>query len=337
VFNWEHYPFAKIEAADRKETPLVPSIPMLFHAIILVLMQVEKQYRNQDFLAELDKKILKPVEQRSYDKKLLITDTKGNGFLITACRKEHVKLIYDGSNVGLLSTLKLCNRLIDVFSVGSGFRQLVGGGHFVTCSCGTLSANATTSTSAAPAAIGILWPTTVERSESPAQGKSDSKTESRGSSGAPSPADNDSHSPGPDVEMGDNIASTNSNQPGRLDTMQVKQEAGDDTYQSDDEERENEEDLNEDDGLLRNLTLKECWEHMEKYIHITKKSVEKCYKNKFRDQERETETLKEQLTQANQRIAELEQRIKQETELNNKLRDRVDVIQKKLEKSSVKK
>ncbi|GAB5361839.1 hypothetical protein AAMO2058_000747100 [Amorphochlora amoebiformis] len=143
-FRWrEHYvnrfdpaSFAQGQslAIGPDETELVPSIPTIFHRILIILQEVEKANRNRDILENLDRKIVRHISEvtsasRSLDRKLILNNFGGHAYVINACRKEHVKLIYEGiEGTGLLESLGLCAQLIDVYAISPGrTRHCVGG------------------------------------------------------------------------------------------------------------------------------------------------------------------------------------------------------------------
>jgi len=171
-FNWKtHYVnrFDRSSIIDGQaltigpdETELLASIPVLFHRILSILQDVEKANRGRDVLQGLDKKILRPVSEllssnRSVDRKIVLEGVDGTEYIVSACRKEHVKLVYENSEGhGLLERISLCPGLIDIYYITPGrSRQCVGGlrarnNGSMTCACGggddsgTTTSNSTT-------------------------------------------------------------------------------------------------------------------------------------------------------------------------------------------------
>uniref|UniRef100_A0A7S3YP88 Uncharacterized protein n=1 Tax=Lotharella globosa TaxID=91324 RepID=A0A7S3YP88_9EUKA len=157
-FNWRTHYVNRFDPASiapgqsitigPAETELLPSIPTIFHRLLSILQQVERANKNRDILGGLDRKIVRQVAEvtsassRSLDRKLVLTNLQGQEYLVNACRKEHVKLIYEGmEGKGLLEKLGLCNHLVDVFAVAPGrSRYCVGGRgvrnhHALPCTC----------------------------------------------------------------------------------------------------------------------------------------------------------------------------------------------------------
>lgn len=146
-FNWQHY-HAR-DQQDIKNLPvkseLVPSIPAMFHCLLVVLQAAEKEFANIDILPLLDRKIVKPCagspaggrERREVDRRLLLTSPQGEEYIVNACRKEHIKLIYEGGphGGGLIGQLSLCPKLVDVFAVQPGKRVHVGQELTLACTC----------------------------------------------------------------------------------------------------------------------------------------------------------------------------------------------------------
>lgn len=134
-FYWkEHYNAAYGEGTIPRpsKTELVPSIPGIFARIIGILQAVHKESTGMDVVPSLDRKIAKPatVRDKGVDKRVqFISDLEGQDYVVNACRKEHVKLIYDGPDGGMLGKLRLCPYLIDVFAISpSGNRRHCVGG-----------------------------------------------------------------------------------------------------------------------------------------------------------------------------------------------------------------
>eukprot|EP00466_Bigelowiella_natans_P004575 jgi/Bigna1/79971/fgenesh1_pg.66_\ len=178
------------------ETELLASIPVLFHRILSILQDVEKANRGRDVLQGLDKKILRPVSELLSSNRVNNTAAAATvtiakmreptdaaptlgvspslmfidraltaklyskawmGPSTSACRKEHVKLVYENSEGhGLLERISLCPGLIDIYYITPGrSRQCVGGlrarnNGSMTCACGggddsgTTTSNSTT-------------------------------------------------------------------------------------------------------------------------------------------------------------------------------------------------
>ncbi len=113
----------------------------------------EQENKKLDILViGLDRKIVKPLSEcsslsRAYDKdkRLLLKDFDGIDYLVNACRKEHVKLIYDGPEGGLLEKIGLCNHLVDVYAIAPGKNRFAVGGSTLRnyssagCICGNVS------------------------------------------------------------------------------------------------------------------------------------------------------------------------------------------------------
>ena len=136
-------------------TELVPSIPTIFYKILAILSDNEYNLYEQEALAAMDKKLFKltsppptvpqqhqplhhvyhrhvlmhptdvPVDELDATK-LLLRDHKGGEYVVTACRKEHVRLLYE-TDASVLGRLGVCPLLLDVYSVQGGKKQLVGG------------------------------------------------------------------------------------------------------------------------------------------------------------------------------------------------------------------
>lgn len=117
-------------------TEVVASIPAIFHQIVSVLQTVEYATRKRDVLVELDKKIVKTMSSKevdlvpTLDRKLLLRSQACNqDYMIHACRKEHVRLIFaSADDGGVLGKLALCPLLIDLFLVQQGGKRSLAGG-----------------------------------------------------------------------------------------------------------------------------------------------------------------------------------------------------------------
>jgi len=141
-FRWaDHFPHV-VEPEVLRETPVVPSIPVLFHILLSEIQKVlERENPQGDLLKDLDRKIIKPVSGSGLDagrsKALLLKAHNGTEYVVNACRKEHVRLIYESgvgststggvvgaspSEGGMLAKMGLCPLLIEVFAVQPGPR-----------------------------------------------------------------------------------------------------------------------------------------------------------------------------------------------------------------------
>ena len=159
-FYWRHYPlFVPANAPPPVRRPvhteLVPSIPTIFYKVMGVLSDSEYNLYGYEALSLMDKKLYKPTapppapeQQHSpphhvlhrhvllhpsdvpVDEldatKLLLRDHAGGEYVVTACRKEHVRLLYD-TDASVLGRLGICPLFLDVYSVQGGKKALVGG------------------------------------------------------------------------------------------------------------------------------------------------------------------------------------------------------------------
>ena len=137
-------------------TELVPSIPTIFYKILAILSDNEYNLYEHEALASMDKKLFKltsppptsphqhqpphhvyhrhvllhptdvPVDELDATK-LVLRDHKGAEYVVTACRKEHVRLLYE-TEASVLGRLGVCPLFLDIYSVQGGKKQLVGGG-----------------------------------------------------------------------------------------------------------------------------------------------------------------------------------------------------------------
>ena len=93
----------------------------------------------QDILVELDRKIIKPLTPKEadavpvLDRKLVLKSSLPAGspqeYLIHACRRENVKLVFASPEEGgLIGKLGLCPMLIDLFMVQAGGKKQLQGG-----------------------------------------------------------------------------------------------------------------------------------------------------------------------------------------------------------------
>jgi len=156
--NRKHYPTINPTGTPQPYRPsyteLVPSIPTIFYKILAILSDSEYNLYQHEALALMDKKLFKPtapppVPPPSHPPhfvshrhvlmhptdvpvdeldatKLLLRDHKGGEYVVTACRKEHVRLLYE-TDASVLGRLGVCPLLLDVYSVQGGKKALVGG------------------------------------------------------------------------------------------------------------------------------------------------------------------------------------------------------------------
>jgi hypothetical protein len=80
---------------------------------------------GRDVVMELDRKVLKPAATEvgappRGEKRVLLKAADGTDYVITACRKEHVRLLYDPIDTGVLGRLGLCPRLLEVYALQPG-------------------------------------------------------------------------------------------------------------------------------------------------------------------------------------------------------------------------
>ena len=161
---WDHFPPAVAPSTWRppkrspSHTELVPSIPTLFFRLLALLSDAERLAHHRSVYAAMDKKLLKatgnsvpasavlppstiaspavatsllspqhvPLDSLDATRLLLREPTDGSEFIVTACRKEHVRLLYEGE-AAVLPRLQLCPMLMDVYSLQAGRKTLVGG------------------------------------------------------------------------------------------------------------------------------------------------------------------------------------------------------------------
>jgi hypothetical protein len=161
---WAHFPPASSSSSWRppkrspSHTELVPSIPTLFFRLFALLSDAERQAHHRSVYAAMDKKLLKatgnsvpasavlplstpaspavptsllsphhvPLDSLDATRLLLREPTDGSEYIVTACRKEHVRLLYEGE-AAVLNRLQLCPMLLDVYSLQGGKKTLVGG------------------------------------------------------------------------------------------------------------------------------------------------------------------------------------------------------------------
>ena len=160
-FYWKHYPPIKDAVNPLPHRPsyteLVPSIPTIFYKILAILSDNEYNLYEHEALALMDKKLFKPTSppptspsashhpplHHVYHRhvlmhptdvpvdeldatKLVLRDHKGGEYVVTACRKEHVRLLYE-TDASVLGRLGVCPLFLDVYSVQGGKKALVGG------------------------------------------------------------------------------------------------------------------------------------------------------------------------------------------------------------------
>ena len=161
-FYWSHYPSATSPSSTFRppkrsptHTELVPSIPTIFFRIFSILSDAFHASHQRALYPLMDKKLLKPtghtlpappapyvpghplpptshldphsIPVEALDAtRLLLRDQHGAEYIVTACRKEHVKLLYEGE-AAVLGRAGLCNLLVDVYAVQGGKKVLVGG------------------------------------------------------------------------------------------------------------------------------------------------------------------------------------------------------------------
>ena len=153
----------------------MPSIPTIFFKIFVLLSDAFRSSHHRPLYPLMDKKLLKatghsitappaayvpghPLPPTSHldpqsipvdaldATRLLLRDEGGAEYIVTACRKEHVRLLYEGE-AAVLGRAGMCPLLVDVYAVQSGKKVLVGGagvdrrerggGAGWECTCGT--------------------------------------------------------------------------------------------------------------------------------------------------------------------------------------------------------
>ena len=155
----KHYPPINASVTPLPHRPsyteLVPSIPTIFYKILAILSDNEYNLYEHEALAMMDKKLFKPTNppptspglhqplHHVYHRhvlmhptdvpvdeldatKLLLRDHNGGEYVVTACRKEHVRLLYE-TDASVLGRLGVCPLFLDVYSVQGGKKALVGG------------------------------------------------------------------------------------------------------------------------------------------------------------------------------------------------------------------
>ena len=171
-FRWStHYDQPSNSRCAVTQTDIVGSIPSIFHRIIALLTDVEWSVRRRNIMETIHKTLARVAHdndavrpRRSTDvntdepfglnghllplgvdssSRPLMNDPYGTRYVITACRKEHVRIIYEAD--GLLPKLQLCPCLIDIYTMErNGKLTLIGGygpdvakgeGH---CTCNTI-------------------------------------------------------------------------------------------------------------------------------------------------------------------------------------------------------
>jgi hypothetical protein len=155
-FHFDHYPYKPKLSTAANYRPLltdpVTSIPMLFFRIISIFQELERDCRNRDILPYIDKKLLKLLggsEENSLNSSLnsitpphseeatgggaedtnkyLLNDFDGNNYQVIACRKEHVRLLFEGPDGGMFLRLGICPQICDVFATNNGKKNILGG------------------------------------------------------------------------------------------------------------------------------------------------------------------------------------------------------------------
>ena len=158
---WSHWPAPVTGSGFRppkrspSHTELVPSIPTIFFRVFALLSEALWASQRRALYPLMDKKLLKPtghsvltppapyvaghplpptshldpqsIPVEALDAtRLLLRDQAGAEYIVTACRKEHVRLLYEGE-AAVLARAALCPLLIDVYAVQGGKKVLVGG------------------------------------------------------------------------------------------------------------------------------------------------------------------------------------------------------------------
>ncbi len=149
VFHWEHFPEApdRVRAKLPRQTKQLPSIPTLFHQLLLILEFAKQAACGEDVLHKLDRKIIKSTGRHAapgvdpvpgldagteplFDtsgnwtnlahpatrlRQLPVYDARGVEYAVVACRREHVTHIFASPEGAFLDRMGFCPRLLDVY------------------------------------------------------------------------------------------------------------------------------------------------------------------------------------------------------------------------------
>lgn len=388
MYDWSHYPFKEFEEDEvPAETELVPSIPSIFSTVLADIRDVEYLARDRNVLRDggLDRRIVRPFDGRSKSGPVIGGVDKSGRYQVTACRREHVGLIYNPEG-GLFSQLGLCPHMVGMVLVAPNKDTYVGGPSHdsrMKCVCADLRA-AWRGEEASRAEAGI--PTEAERAakrRAAANAGEDDEDAGEAAAGASSPTPSSSSSAAGgagDEDEADAAAAAEGDGAGagagdaaaaeadqaasaggsgrRSSRSGGKKKAdgeGDGEAAAGKKEapsaaalaaaaaaaaaEENDMDLaepeeDEDAGAPFDaeqckdtpMTVGEIWESLEAHTASTRKAVEKAWRLRLKQSEREKEELRASLVDAEERAQELEDRWKAEKDTNVKLWNRIESI-----------
>lgn len=301
-FQWDlHFNNAvdkPITAARPMKSPLVPSIPTLFHSVLSTLQPVVWEALDKDVFTGLDTKIIRDYSSTRDKGKDFLISQDNRKVIVNACRKEHVRLIY----TDVLGTLGLCPQLIDVHYISPEKDFLVGGGTTVECTCAHNALTTGNNDEAKTAVVNQGVAAEVDAVEVDA-------------SAAAAAAAMDT-SEEVTVETDEDTVRA-------LEAAELQKEKQREQARIDAETARKRKKIIESVQRESKQILAPCWEDLNTALVSARENVHNTWKTLLDDRFNQLVTLKEELAEANARKNEFEELWKQEKDHNELLNQRI--------------